>query len=170
MRYISDADKRFITLAAKKAEASESTTKQWWDAFFEAIVEEMYLTGRVRLPGIGDIRTTLQQETVYKGKDINGNDAYYYTPERYLPFVRLQPEFTDDINMKGVTKAYRKKLHTGTLTMRDRDRERRAAMMETTQGQITETKSEIAKTAFAEKLKQKADESAAKIEENNGKK
>lgn len=170
MTFSCKQDKDFFALVAKNSGVSETTVRQWWSNFIETIIEEMYLRGRSRLPGIGDLRTMKQEETVYRQPDENGEDKYYYTPERYLPYIRFQPEFTDDINMKGVTKAYRKKLHRGTLTMRDRDREKRAAMMQTTQGQITETKAEIAKTAFAEKLKQKADESAAKIEENNGKK
>lgn len=163
-------DKDFFALAAKKAEVTPRTAQQWWDVFFETIVEQMYLTGQSRLPGIGALRTTKQEETVYRQPDENGEDKYYYTPERYLPYIQFQSEFTDDINMRGVTKAYRKRLHRGTLTMRDREREKRMAMMQTTQGQITETKAEIAKSAFADKLKQKADESAAKIEESNGKK
>lgn len=170
MNYVSKQDRDFISLVAKKAEATEGTTKLWWNAIFEAIVEELYLRGSIRLPGIGDIKTVLQEETVYKRKDAKGNDTYYYAPERYLPTMRFQYDFTDDINMRGVTGVYRKRLHRGTLTMRDRDRERRAEKMQTTEGQITEAKAEVAKSAFAEKLKQKADESAAKIEENNGKK
>ena len=92
----------------------------------EVHTNEIY--GRVlfKIPKIGYLTLQHMEEKVQKQTDGEGGFKYYVVPERDKPVFTPDDEFIDDINMTGVTKSYRKRLKHDGLTLRDKERERRA--------------------------------------------
>lgn len=101
--------------------------QDWWNAFVEVMVREIYCRGRVRLPIIGLFETNhIDAKYVQHTNKETGEVNYYYAPEHILPKFKPTDTFIDDINMAGVTQGYKAKLKTGTLSIRDYQRMLRA--------------------------------------------
>lgn len=119
--------KDFFNIASRFVGARPATAQTWWNGFFEVIVRELYTSGMVYLPKIGYFTLQHMDEKIQKQKDPDGNGVkYYVVPERDKPVFTPDDDFINDINMTGVTKSYRKRLTHEGLTLRDKERERRA--------------------------------------------
>lgn len=116
----------FYLLASRIADAKPSSATKWWEMFYEVIVRECYLTGVVYLPNIGYITLKRKKETLRKTVNPDGTVEYNKIPARDYPVVKFDDDFINDINMTGVTKNYRLRLKNGALSVRDKERERRA--------------------------------------------
>lgn len=120
-------NKEFFKQACRwKDSASTQTAGEWWSAFLEVIVREVFYNGKCRVPGLGTF--TVRQEDGYTQTQRmkNGKIVSYKVPPRVYPLFAPEDDFINDINMQGVTKAYRKRLKAGELKARDYERELRA--------------------------------------------
>lgn len=123
-------DKEFYTQACRWADTSNvQTASKWWNAFLEVIIREVYYNGTVRLPDLGTFKVKKIKEHTQTQKSANGKTTVYKVPARVLPVFVPHDNFIDDINMEGVTKAYRKRLNNDKLTSKDLAREARADSM-----------------------------------------
>lgn len=120
-------DKEFYTGVARLLDVPVKQVKTFWEnGFNEFIVREIFFRGSCRLPGIGSFRTKKIAESFQVQKNIEGKEIVYKVPERDVPIFDAHDNFINDINMHGVTKAYRKRLKKNALTHRDYLRQIRA--------------------------------------------
>lgn len=118
--------KEFFNLSSRFIGARPATARTWWESFYEVIVRELYTSGMVYLPKIGYFTLKHIDEQVQKQKNPEGGFKYYVVPERDKPVFTPDDDFINDVNMTGVTKSYRRRLNYDGLTLRDKEREKRA--------------------------------------------
>ena len=109
-----------------KDSSSTQTAADWWSAFLEVIVREVFYNGSCRVPGLGTFTTRFEEGKTWTQPIGNGKYATYTAPARVYPLFAAEDDFINDINMQGVTKKYRRRLKNGVLTARDYERELRA--------------------------------------------
>ena len=156
------SDNEFYKEACRFADAIDmATAKKWWQAFTEVIIRHIYFDGSCRVPDWGTFttRTVTEQIQVQKGPD--GRQAIYRVPERRVPVFTPHDNMIDDINMTGVTKAYRRRLRNGNLTERDYYRQCRAEALGVV-GSLSEERLTSSKEKFRKQLEQMKKEYAKK--------
>lgn len=124
MPYNNDYDltkKEFFALVSKIMEGNPKvkTIEKYWEGFLEAIAREIYYHGSCRLPHLGKFVIKHIDEKIQLQKTSEGKNITYKVPERDIPIFIPHDDFINDINYKGVTKQYRKRLKQGKLTSRD---------------------------------------------------
>lgn len=120
-------NKEFFKQACRwKDTTSVQTAGEWWSAFLEVIVREVFYNGSCRVPGLGTFTVRQEEGYVQTQRTVNGKLIQYKVPPRVYPLFAPEDDFINDINMQGVTKAYRKRLKKGELKARDYERELRA--------------------------------------------
>lgn len=120
-------NKEFFKQACRwKDSSSIQTAAEWWSAFQEVIIREIFYNGCCRVPGLGTF-TVIEEPSYYqKQKMPNGKTMTYLVQGRIRPDFTPEDDFINDINMQGVTKKYRRRLKEGALTERDFARQVRA--------------------------------------------
>lgn len=161
------SDKEFYEAICRWADSTNTqTASKWWNAAMEVIIRNVYLTGSCRVPGLGAIVTKEVEETFQKQIDpTTGQQVVYRVPARVLPQLIASDDFVDDINMEGVTKAYRKRLKKNQLSIRDYEREVRAQAMKVDKF-VPQAQVEEAQEKFKGLLKQKVAKNKAKLSKN----
>ena len=120
-------NKEFFKQACRwKDSSSTQTAADWWSAFLEVIVREVFYNGHCRVPGLGTFTVRFEEGKTWTQPIGGGKYATYTAPARVYPLFAPEDDFINDINMQGVTKAYRKRLKKGELKARDYERELRA--------------------------------------------
>lgn len=158
-------DKEFFIQACRWADAKNiKTASAWWDAFVEVIVREMFYTGACKLPNLGVLSCRQIAESLQVQKGPNGEEMVYRVPERYVPSIFVPDDgFINDVNMQGITKAYRRRLKAGQLTQRDWERQMRADALNV-EGALSKPQIEKAQEEFKELLKEKKKKTKGKVE------
>lgn len=157
-RLMMTTNKEFFQQACRwKDSTSTQTAAQWWAAFQEVIIRELFYNGTCRVPGLGRFGVEERAGGYVKSKDEKGRPVNYYVPPRVVPIFTPEDDFINDINMQGVTKAYRKRLKKGELTQRDFEREIRADTLdgEAMLDEMVEQRREQAQADFQEFLANK---------------
>ena len=120
-------NKEFFKQACRwKDSSSTQTAAEWWSAFQEVIIREVFYNGKCRVPGIGTFMVRQEDGYTQTQRMKNGKIVSYKVPPRVYPLFLPEDDFINDINMQGVTKTYRKRLKAGELKARDYERELRA--------------------------------------------
>lgn len=155
----------FFKQACRWADSSSvQTASKWWTAFVEVIVREMYYNGTVRLPDIGTFNIKTIPESVQVQKWGNGVRKFN-VPEHQYPTFTPHDDFINDINMNGVTKAYRKRLKTNKLSKKDMARKLRAELiMPTNKNEKLLAQKEKAQEEFKKYLNEKKNQSKGRVE------
>ena len=96
-------------------------------------------------------------------KGPNGKEIVYRVPEREVPIFTPHDDMINDINMQGVTKAYRRRLKAGTLTQRDYERQVRAEALGVV-GSLSEERINASKDKFKEMLNEKKRKIKGKVD------
>lgn len=143
---------------------STQTAAKWWLAFCEVITRRLYFDGRCRVPNLGifGLRHVDESEQVQVSKQTGKRDVYV-VPERDVPIFSPHDDFINDVNMAGVTKAFRRRQKSNKLTQRDWIRVKRAEAVGAT-GIPDEARIEEAKKKFQEMLKEKAKHTKGKVD------
>ena len=154
-------NKEFFTQACRwKDNGSVSTAAQWWAAFQEVIVRELFYNSSCRVPGLGYFVIKQEDGHFQKQKKPNGREVSYFVPGRITPVFRPEDDFINDVNMQGVTKQYRKRVKAGALTERDYIRQIRADSLAANAciSEIIEQRKEEAKKEFQQLLAAKREQ------------
>lgn len=124
-------NKEFFKQACRwKDSSSIQTAAEWWSAFQEVIIREIFYNGVCRVPGLGTFSVNTQESYFQKQRGPGGKIMTYLVPERMTPVFVPEDDFVNDINMQGVTKKYRQRLRDGALNERDFARQVRADSLE----------------------------------------
>lgn len=157
-------DKEFYKEACRFCDAKNlGTATKWWEAFCEVIIRRLYFDKTVRLPLLGNFGLREIGESIQVQKDGKGKEIVYRVPAREVPVFYPSSEFIDDVNMTGVTKAYRRRLKMGNLTQRDYERQARAEAVNA-DGKMPERYSEASREVFKQYLEEKVKKFNEKVE------
>ena len=165
-------NKEFFKQACRwKDSSSTQTAADWWSAFLEVIVREVFYNGSCRVPGLGTFTTRFEEGKTWTQPIGNGKYATYTAPARVYPLFAAEDAFINDINMQGVTKKYRRRLKKGVLTARDYERELRAEAVNLVDivDDMVEQRREKAQAELQELLKAKRQNKVRANERNAGK-
>lgn len=154
-------DKEFYTKVARWKDCSPKTAREWWDAFTEELIHEIYIYGSCSLPNIGLFYLEHKDASIQNQTDSNGKHHTYIVPAREYPRFQPDDDFINDCNMSGVTKSYRRRLKKNILNARDQLREQRIAYFDGVKVS-EEEKMETIKSNFADMLKEKVNDVANK--------
>lgn len=99
-------------------------SQKWCNAIVEVIIQECFFKKACRVPLLGVFELVHQKESTQK-HIIDGEEKILTLPDRYS--IKFTPcdSFVNDVNGKGVTKAYRQRDGYGKLTKRDIERQLR---------------------------------------------
>lgn len=156
-------NKEFFKQACRwKDSSSIQTAAEWWSAFQEVIIREIFYNGCCRVPGLGTFTVTEEPSHYQTQKMPNGKTMTYLIQGRIKPDFTPEDDFVNDINMQGVTKKYRKRLKKGALTERDYARQVRADSLaaSTCVDEMIEQRRESAKKEFQKLLAKKREAKA----------
>ena len=147
-------NQEFFKQVARFKDSTPKAAADWWAAVQEVVIRQVFYDGCCRLPGIG-IFTVEEEPEKFSKQTLNGKTVVYRIPPRIKPIFNAEDDFINDINMSGVTKAYRRRLKNNALSYRDIERELRATEIgEVVQDMMAERK-ESAQAELQELLKQK---------------
>lgn len=160
-------DKEFFKQMARFADVSNlSTVQKYWYAACEVIIRELFYNGTCRVPGLGTFSTRKVGEQIQIQKGPEGREVVYRVPEREVPVFTPHDDMINDINMQGVTKAYRKRLKAGALTQRDYERQIRAESLGVT-GSLSEERIKASKEQFKKLLQEKKKRIKGSVEQED---
>lgn len=164
-------NKEFFKQACRwKDTTSIQTAAEWWSAFQEVIIREVFYNGCCRVPGIGTFTIKEEESHYMKQRMPNGKEVTYLVPGRIVPIFTPEDDFINDVNMQGVTKQYRKRLKKGALTERDYTRQIRADSLAASAcvDEMIEQRRESAKKEFQKLLEKKREDKAKTNERTAG--
>lgn len=164
-------NKEFFKQACRwKDTTSIQIAAEWWSAFQEVIIREVFYNGCCRVPGIGTFTTKEEESHYMKQRMPNGKEVTYLVPGRIVPIFTPEDDFINDVNMQGVTKQYRKRLKKGALTERDYTRQIRADSLAASAcvDEMIEQRRESAKKEFQKLLEKKREDKAKTNERTAG--
>lgn len=164
-------NKEFFKQACRwKDSTSIYTAAEWWSAFQEVIIREVFYNGCCRVPGIGTFTIKEEESHYMKQRMPNGKEVTYLVPGRIVPIFTPEDDFINDVNMQGVTKQYRKRLKKGALTERDYTRQIRADSLAAGAcvDEMIEQRQESAKKEFQKLLEKKREDKAKTNERTAG--
>lgn len=164
-------NKEFFKQACRwKDTTSIQTAAEWWSAFQEVIIREVFYNGCCRVPGIGTFTIKEEESHYMKQRMPNGKEVTYLVPGRIVPIFTPEDDFINDVNMQGVTKQYRKRLKKGALTERDYTRQIRADSLAAGAcvDEMIEQRRESAKKEFQKLLEKKREDKAKTNERTAG--
>lgn len=159
------SDKEFYISLSRVLDTSIPTVKKYWEGFVEAIIRNVYFNEECHLPGLGEIRVKHIDAYEQKQKSGNGDYVYYKVPEHNKPYFEPCDNFVNDINMGGVTKAYRKRVKANKMTKHDLARIAKAQAYERLKN-VTDEDKKKADANFLELLAQKKAEHEERNETN----
>lgn len=164
-------NKEFFKQACRwKDTTSIQTAAEWWSAFQEVIIREVFYNGCCRVPGIGTFTIKEEESHYIKQRMPNGKEVTYLVPGRIVPIFTPEDDFINDVNMQGVTKQYRKRLKKRALTERDYTRQIRADSLAAGAcvDEMIEQRRESAKKEFQKLLEKKREDKAKTNERTAG--
>lgn len=164
-------NKEFFKQACRwKDTTSIQTAAEWWSAFQEVIIREVFYNGCCRVPGIGTFTIKEEESHYMKQRMPNGKEVTYLVPGRIVPVFTPEDDFINDVNMQGVTRKYRKRLKKGALTERDYTRQVRADSLAASAcvDEIIEQRRESAKKEFQKLLEKKREDKVKTNERTAG--
>lgn len=156
-------DKQFDIEVSRLLDCSPATAKKYREAIVEVVIRQMYFNGKCRFPYLGNFYVKEIEGYTQKQKNKNGGYSYFDVPAHNKPCFEPADSFVNDINMGGVTKAYRKRLKRNKLTKADIERMARANQLERLKN-YRELERQKGIEDFQEKLRQKKEENIDETE------
>lgn len=120
----------YEALTAWASGYDKARMERYTKALAEVIIRELKFTGELRVPYIGTFFTRHFKPYEYTVKDENGEKRTVKVPARELPIFAPCDSLINDVNDKGITKEYKKRVKKGTVNWRDYSRELRHEMWE----------------------------------------
>lgn len=154
--YVAEEENFYIGVRRFMSKADLDEIKEFWHAFNEYLIREIYRKDYCYLPYIGEMKSRKVESYVQKQKAPSGKMVSYVVPSRIAPVFFPSDDFIDDVNGEAVTKSYRKREKSGYLSQRDYERMCRTHQMEREGARtITEEELDKIKSDFRQSLRDK---------------
>lgn len=150
------AQEFYKALATWANSYDKARMERYTKALAEVIIRELKFTGEIRVPYIGIFVAQHYKAYDYEYKDENGKIVKAHVAARDLPVFVPCDSLINDVNDKGITKEYKKRVKKGTTNWRDYSRELRHELWEAEEeAQNLQTDESIARmNKLHEKFKQ----------------
>lgn len=112
-------NKDFYEYAANLLESKPDTVKKYWLACVDTIIHMLHFDGRCQMPGVG--RFDLKEIPEWNGiaKNDAGELVERTNPAWFKILYTVNEDFLNNVNGRGVTKRYRKRVRERKLTKND---------------------------------------------------
>ena len=112
-------NQEFYAYAANLLESKPETVKKYWQACVETIVHMLHFDGRCQMPGVGTFELKEVPSWTGMAKDDNGDLVERTIPAWFKITYKSNDDFINNVNGRGVTKKYRKRVRERKLTPND---------------------------------------------------
>lgn len=112
-------NKDFYEYAANLLETKPDTVKKYWLACVDTIIHMLHFDGRCQMPGVG--RFDLKEIPEWNGiaKNDAGELVERTNPAWFKIIYTVNEDFLNNVNGRGVTRKYRKRVRERKLTKND---------------------------------------------------
>ena len=112
-------NQQFYEYAASLLESKPETVKKYWQACVDTIVHMLHFDGRCQMPGVGTFELKEVPSWTGMAKDDNGELVERTIPAWFKITYKSNDDFINNVNGRGVTKRYRKRVRERKLTPND---------------------------------------------------
>lgn len=112
-------NQEFYAYAAGLLEVSPQTARKYWSGFLDTMIHILHFDGKCQVPGFGTFRLKGHPERKVIAKNENGELVEQLNPAWFSVTYDANDAFINNVNGKGVTKAYRQRVRNRKLTPND---------------------------------------------------
>lgn len=112
-------NQQFYEYAGGLLNVSPQTAKKYWMGFVDTIVHMLHFDGRCQMPSVGTFELKEVPSWTGMAKDDNGELVERTIPAWFKITYRSNDDFINNVNGRGVTKKYRKRVRDRKLTPND---------------------------------------------------
>lgn len=112
-------NQEFYAYSASLLECDPATMKKYWKAFVDTIIHMLHFDGRCQMPSVGTLQLKEVPSWTGMAKDDNGELVERTIPAWFKIDYRSNDDFTNNVNGRGVTKKYRRRVRERKLTPND---------------------------------------------------
>lgn len=112
-------NQEFYAYAANLLETKPDTIKKYWMACVDTIIHMLHFDGRCQMPGVGTFTLQELPERKVMSKNEAGELIEQINPVWFKILYRYNEDFLNNVNGRGVTKKYRKRVRERKLTPND---------------------------------------------------
>ena len=112
-------NQEFYAYAGGLLNVSPQTAKKYWMGFVDTIIHILHFDGRCQVPSIGRFDLKELPERRVMAKNDAGELVERINPAWFKILYTVNEEFLNNVNGRGVTKKYRKRVRERKLTPND---------------------------------------------------
>lgn len=112
-------NQEFYSYASGLLNVSPQTAKKYWMGFVDTIIHMLHFDGRCQMPGVGTFELKEVPSWTGMAKDDNGDLVERIIPAWFKITYKSNDDFINNVNGRGVTKKYRKRVRERKLTPND---------------------------------------------------
>lgn len=112
-------NQEFYNYAGELLNVSPQTAKKYWMCFVDTIIHMLHFDGKCQMPSVGQFYLQEMPEQRVVGKNNDGELVERVNPKWYKILYKYNEDFLNNVNGRGVTKKYRKRVRDRKLTPND---------------------------------------------------
>ena len=112
-------NQEFYAYAGGLLNVSPQTAKKYWMGFVDTIIHILHFDGKCQMPGIGTFTLEELPERKVMAKNEHGELVEQINPAWFKILYKVNEDFLNNVNGRGVTKKYRKRVRERKLTPND---------------------------------------------------
>lgn len=110
---------QFFKYAAELVDSSPETVRKYYQACVDTLIHMLHFDGRCHLPYVGVFTLEEMPERTVIAKDADGELVERTNPAWFKILYKTNEDFLNNVNGRGVTKKYRKRVRERKLTKND---------------------------------------------------
>lgn len=112
-------NQEFYEYAGGLLNVSPQTAKKYWMGFVDTIIHILHFDGRCQMPAVGTFSLEELPERRVMAKNEQGELVEQINPAWFKILYKVNEDFLNNVNGRGVTKKYRKRVRERKLTPND---------------------------------------------------
>lgn len=113
------ANQEFYAYAGGLLNVSPQTAKKYWMGFVDTIIHILHFDGKCQMPSVGQFYLEELPERRVMAKNEVGELVEQINPAWFKILYKYNEDFLNNVNGRGVTKKYRKRVRERKLTPND---------------------------------------------------
>ena len=112
-------NQEFYAYAANLLETKPETVKKYWQSCVDTIVHMLHFDGKCQMPSVGTFTLEELPERRVMAKNEQGELVEQINPAWFKILYKYNEDFLNNVNGRGVTKKYRRRVRERKLTPND---------------------------------------------------
>ena len=112
-------NQEFYEYAGGLLNVSPQTAKKYWMGFVDTIIHILHFDGKCQMPSVGTFNLEELPERRVMAKNEQGELVEQINPAWFKILYKVNEDFLNNVNGRGVTKKYRKRVRERKLTPND---------------------------------------------------